>query len=185
MSKMYRHGDVLLIKIDKLPDNAKFKVKKGNIILEGEVTGHAHRLKGEAKILEVAEKIVNNAQNSPYKGWKAFEDRKNRYWLVENILNDTYTPIRECIYNYHLLGLDVMSDKVNDGRAVIAESLESFRKVHQKKPSSFLMQLFFDAKRDEIVNIFSESFPDEKRRVYNILKEINPANSSKYEQIIK
>jgi len=65
MNKHYRHGDILLIKIDKLPENIKFKTKKNKIILKGEVTGHAHRLKGNAKILEVAERIVNN----PYGVW--------------------------------------------------------------------------------------------------------------------
>ena len=60
MNKHYRHGDILLIKIDKLPEDIKFKAKKGKIILKGEVTGHAHRLKGNAKILEVAERIANN-----------------------------------------------------------------------------------------------------------------------------
>jgi len=60
MDKHYRHGDILLIKIDKLPENIKFKAEEDKIILRGEVTGHAHRLKGNAKILEVAERIANN-----------------------------------------------------------------------------------------------------------------------------
>lgn len=60
MNKHYRHGDILLIKIDELPKNMKFKTKKGKVILEGEITGHAHRLKGNVRILEVAEKIANN-----------------------------------------------------------------------------------------------------------------------------
>jgi len=59
MNKHYRHGDILLIKIDKLPEGIKFKTKKNRIILKGEVTGHAHRLKGNAKILEIAEEIAN------------------------------------------------------------------------------------------------------------------------------
>ena len=60
INKQYRHGDILLIKIDELPKNIKFKTKKSKIILKGEVTGHAHRLEGNAKILEVAERIANN-----------------------------------------------------------------------------------------------------------------------------
>jgi len=59
MNKHYRHGDILLIKIDKLPENMKFKIRRSNIILKGEVTGHAHRLEGNAKILEIAERIAN------------------------------------------------------------------------------------------------------------------------------
>ena len=65
MDKHYRHGDILLIKIDKLPENIKFKTKKSKVILKGEVTGHAHRLKGNARILEVAEKIVNTGFHLP------------------------------------------------------------------------------------------------------------------------
>ena len=65
MDKHYRHGDILLIKIDKLPENIKFKTKKDKVILKGEVTGHAHRLKGNAKILEVAERIVNTGFHLP------------------------------------------------------------------------------------------------------------------------
>jgi len=65
MDKQYRHGDILLIKIDKLPDSIKFKIRRSKVILKGEVTGHAHRLKGNAKILEVAEKIVNTGFRLP------------------------------------------------------------------------------------------------------------------------
>jgi len=59
VNKHYRHGDILLIKIDKLPENIKFKIRRSKVILKGEVTGHAHRLEGNAKILEVAERIAN------------------------------------------------------------------------------------------------------------------------------
>lgn len=140
---------------------------------------------GGTEFFTNAEAIVSNAQNAPERGWKAYEDRKNRYWLIENILNDTYSPVREFYYNYHRLGLDLMSEKTTDGRAVIAESLKLLQQVHRKKPSSFIMQVLFDAKADEIVNIFSEAFPEEKRRVYNILKEVNPANTSKYDKLLR
>jgi uncharacterized protein DUF4835 len=140
---------------------------------------------GGTEFFQKAEAIVNNAQNAPERGWKAYEDRTNRYWLIENILNDTYSPIRDFYYQYHRLGLDVMSEKTTDGRSSIAGSLELLQQVHRKKPSSFIMQVLFDAKADEIVNIFSEAFPEEKRRVYNILKEVNPANTSKFEKLLK
>jgi len=73
MNKHYRHGDILLIKIDKLPKNIKFKTKKDKVILKGEVTGHAHRLEGKTKILEIAEQIANNG----IEAW-------NRYRLIVN-----------------------------------------------------------------------------------------------------
>ncbi len=139
--------------------------------------------KGGYEFFQKAEKIVNNAQNAPEKGWKAFEDLKNRYWLVENLLNDVYSPIRECYYAYHRQGLDLMAEKSQEARTYIADGLEGLRKVYQQKPGSFLMQIFFNAKTDEIVNIFSEAYPDEKMRMVNLLSQIDPVNSSKYQKI--
>ena len=141
-------------------------------------------LDGGGPYFAKAETIVNKMQNSNVNGWKAFESRDNRYWLIENILNNAYSPVRECLYRYHRLGLDRMSDRLTEARAEIAESLRLLQKAYRAKPGAFILQIFFDAKADELVNIFSESFNDEKKRVYNILSEIDPANISKYNKII-
>ncbi|MDA3910157.1 MAG: DUF4835 family protein [Bacteroidales bacterium] len=132
-----------------------------------------------------AEQIVQNAQNAQEPGWKAYEDLKNRYWLVENLMNDAYSPLRETMYMYHRQGLDRMSDKLENGRTTIEESIENLKSVHNRKPGSFLMSIFVDTKADEIVNIFKEAFPDQKNRVIRIMKDIDPANASKYDGIMK
>ncbi|MGD9977835.1 MAG: DUF4835 family protein [Bacteroidales bacterium] len=135
-----------------------------------------------------AEKIVTNAQSSTEKGWKAYEgNRKNRYWMVENFLNQKYRPLREASYRYHRLGLDRMNDKPTEGRAEIADCLAMLQKVYREKPDPYMfaLQLFFDAKNDELVNVFSESFPSEKARVVNILTEIDNANATKYKTILE
>ena len=135
-----------------------------------------------------AEKIVTNAQNAPERGWKAYEgNRKNRYWMVENLLNAKYRSLREVYYRYHRLGLDRMSEKPTEGRAEIAESLALLQKVYREKPDPYLfgLQLFFDAKNDELVNVFSESFPTERARVVNILIEVDNPNASKYKTILE
>ena len=142
-------------------------------------------LEGGSAYFTKAEAIVNKMQSAKYPGWRSFESKSNRYWLVENILNNSYSPVRECIYRYHRLGLDKMSDKLTDGRSEIAESLRLLQKAHRAKPGSFILQIFFDAKSDELVKIFSESFNDEKKRVYNILNDIDPANLNKYKKILK
>jgi hypothetical protein len=142
--------------------------------------------KGGTPYFLKAEKIVNSAQNATEKGWKAYEgSRKNRYWLIENILNEKYAPIREVYYDYHRLGLDVMADKTVDGRAEIAESMSLLQKVYREKPDPylFLLQVFLDAKSDELVNIFSGSYMSEKTRVYNILSEIDPTRIDSYKKI--
>jgi hypothetical protein len=144
---------------------------------------------GGTEYFQKAERIVNNAQNATdgERGWKAYEgNRKNRYWLIENILNAKYRPLREVNYKYHRLGLDRMSDKLVEGRTEIAEALTSIQRVFREKPDPYMyyLQVFFDAKSDELVNLFSESFPAEKTRVVNILTEVDNANVSKYNRIM-
>jgi hypothetical protein len=93
--------------------------------------------------------------------------------------------LREFLYRYHRLGLDVMSSKEVQGRAEIAESLQLLQKVYRQKPDPylFLFDLLMSAKADELVNVFSESFMAEADRVYNILVEIDPTRSDKYKKI--
>lgn len=142
---------------------------------------------GGSEYFQKAEKIMNNAQNAVERGWKAYEgNRKNRYWMIENILDEKYKPVRETYYRYHRLGLDIMNEKLIEGRAEIADCLVALQKVYRDKPDPYLfyLQLFFDAKCDEMVSIFSESYPTEKSKVLNILTEIDNANASKYKTIM-
>ncbi|WP_347841205.1 DUF4835 family protein [uncultured Draconibacterium sp.] len=138
---------------------------------------------GGTEFFQKAQSIVNNSQNSRERGWKAFESERNRYWLIENVLNKSYSSFRTCMYNYHRNGLDMMSDRVEEGRANVAEALRDIQKVFRRRPSTYILQMFFDAKADELVNIFSKSFPDERNRVMTILNEVDPSNGSKYEKI--
>ncbi len=144
---------------------------------------------GGTQFLQMAEQIVNNAQNAPEKGWKAFESttRKNRYWFVTNLLDEDYENVRQFYYRYHRHGLDVMDAKPEQGRDEIAESLKLLQEVFREKPDPFLypLQVVFDAKSDEFVNVFSEGQVQQKNEVYTILSEIDPSNSSKYEKITK
>ena len=81
-------------------------------------------LNGGTKWYQKAEAIVNNAQSqNDYSGWKAFESKDNKYWIIENLLNNTYSGFRTCLYTYHRLGLDIMSEKPQEGRAKITEAL--------------------------------------------------------------
>lgn len=141
-------------------------------------------LDGGTLYLQKALAIVNNAQNGNDFGWKAFDGDKNRYWLINNMLDASFISLRECMYKYHRLGLDLMAENKESGRAAILESLEELRKVHQIKPLSFSLQVFFNAKSDEIINIFSGAFQDEKAKVVNLLNEIDPTNSNKYQKIL-
>ncbi len=140
-------------------------------------------LEGGNPYFTKAEAIVNNSQNAVEKGWKSFESERNRYWLIENVLNKSYADFRKCMYKYHRQGLDLMSERTEEGRANIAESLKDLQKVFRRRPSTYILQMFFDSKADELVQVFSKSFPDERNRVMTILNEIDPSNGSKYEKI--
>lgn len=132
-----------------------------------------------------AQAIVNNAQNAPNSGWKAFENLRNRYWLAENLANKTYTPLREALYEYHREGLDMMSVNQPKAEKVIQNVLPKLQKIDKQKQGSMLPQLFFSAKADELVKILSNSSPQERTRAYNQLAEIDPANISKYDVLKK
>jgi hypothetical protein len=142
-------------------------------------------LMGGTPYFQRAQQIVSNAQNAKSSGWKAFESRRNRYWLVENILNNEYEEVRQFLYQYHRQGLDKMHDNVAQARAEISESLELLQEVHREEPDPYMfyMKLVIEAKSNEFVNVYSESPVTESERVYNILAEIDPSHSEKYKQI--
>lgn len=131
-----------------------------------------------------AQSIVNNAQNLPDQGWRAFENTSNRFWLVENLLNVQFKPLRDFIYTYHRQGFDKFSDKMADARTDITNSLNELRKVYQNKPNSFLMQVFFNAKADELINLYSQATNDEKNRAVQVFSLVDPANTLKYQSIM-
>jgi hypothetical protein len=142
---------------------------------------------GGSEYYQKAQKIVNNAQGSNDKGWKAYEARKqdNRYFLIENLMNSRYSGVRRAIYRYHRYGLDVMTDKLENGRTEISGSLRQILNVYRQNPNLFIIKLFFDAKSNEIINIFSQANPTDKSKVYDMLKETDPARISQYEKLIK
>ncbi len=143
---------------------------------------------GGTPYFEKAEQIVNNAQVAPEKGWKAYEgSKKNRYWIVNNMLNDKYRPLRRAMYLYHRRGLDVMYDKLNDGRTQVLQALVEVQKVYRQRPDADMnaLHLFLDAKRDEMIGIFSGSPSTEKAKAVNILREIDNANAQRYDEMLK
>lgn len=140
-------------------------------------------MNGGTPYYQKAQSIVNSAQGAIEKGWKSFESTKNRYWLIENLLNSSYSSIKQFIYNYHRKGLDVMSGNIDMGRGVISQSLEDLRKANRVKPGLFIVQIMLDTKREELGNIFKEASPMEKTKALNILNEIDPANSSNYQRL--
>ncbi|MEN8203085.1 MAG: DUF4835 family protein [Bacteroidota bacterium] len=144
---------------------------------------------GGSSYFENAERIVINAQNAPEGGWKPLDDlaHKSRYWLVKDMLDTDYEPLREFNYRYHRLGLDLMDEKVAEGRAEITNSLELIQGIYRKRPDPYmyLLRLVFDAKVDELISVYTESYPEERNRAHTILVEVDKTNTTKYKAILE
>ncbi|MDZ4663856.1 MAG: DUF4835 family protein [Bacteroidota bacterium] len=131
-----------------------------------------------------AQLIVLNAQTVAEPGWRSSEKTtRNRYWLVENTLTPVFQGIRDCSYAYHRNGLDIMHEKVEEGRANIIKALDLLKPVYQSRPASFNMQLFFNSKVDELINMFKGASPEEKSNIVETLTNLDPANTTKYNKI--
>ncbi|MBM3420840.1 MAG: DUF4835 family protein [Bacteroidetes bacterium] len=148
----------------------------------------SYSAEGGTEYFQMAEKIVTNAQTAPESGWKPYDGsrNRNRYWLVKNVLDRQYQMVRLFVYEYHIKGLDPMESRINESRTAMVESLRLLQQVYRTRPDPFMyyMQVVLEAKADELVNIYSRAFPEEKSRVVQILTEIDPANKSKYEKIL-
>lgn len=130
-----------------------------------------------------AEEIANSMQSATETGWKAFESDRNRYALITGILDQKMSPMRELYYNYHRLGLDVMADNVDKGRATIASSLMVLRDANSASLYNIAITNFLDAKIDEIADIFSNGQPKEKSDVYELLSDVAPSMQKRFERI--
>lgn len=138
---------------------------------------------GGEPYFQKALQVVNASSNIPEKGWKAFEDNKNRYWLIENTLNPRFKPFRSLIYKYHREGLDKMHNDMDGARSAITNCVSDLKKLRRDQPNSYLLTTFFSAKADEIVNVYKQAFPDIKNRVASDLEEMDPGNAGKYRTI--
>lgn len=141
-------------------------------------------MNGGAPYYTLAQGVVNACQSASEPGWKSFETgQRNRYWLSENMTNPTYSKIHDFLYKYHRLGLDVMSESVDVGRASVLDALRDLQKVNSQKSNIYIVQIMVLAKSDEIINIFKEATPVEKTEVLRLMKQLDPANASKYNAI--
>lgn len=141
-------------------------------------------VKGGNEFFTRAERVVNNAQGSEYTSWSSNEDNSRRQ-MISDFLESQYSGLRECYYIYHRKGLDIMYEKPDEGRRQVLESLRKLEKVYRNKPNAFLLDVFFNAKKKELIDIFTGGTADEKTQAVNILKKINSANAPDYDAINK
>ncbi len=141
---------------------------------------------GGEDILQRCLNLVNNAQNLNFSGWKAFDNDRNRFAIINDYMEGAMKPFRQLQYDYYRLGLDEMASNAERGRTEISTAIETdLKKAHQDRPLSLLPQIWTDYKRDELCNIFKgKGTQKEKETVYDILCSIN-ASQSNYWSAIK
>ena len=139
---------------------------------------------GGTDILQRCMQLTNNAQDLGFTGWKAFEDSRNRFALINDYLDEAMKPFRQLQYDYYRKGLDEMSTNAERGRTNVTTALEQLKKAHEEKPLSLLPQIWTDYKRDELANIYQgKGTQKEKEAVYTMLQNINAAQSNAWNKI--
>lgn len=139
---------------------------------------------GGTPYFQRAQAVVNNAQSANRPGWQALGGNRNRYWLMENLLNGQLTDLRKAMYAYHRLGMDVFDKTPDQSREVILKCLKDVKRVRDINPSSLLVISFFDAKAKELSNIFSEGNLQLRRQAYDLITAMDPINKGSYGKII-
>ncbi len=140
--------------------------------------------RGGDPYFQKAQNIVNNAPESrDIIGWKTFDGIRNRYHLVENMMNTQFTLMHDAIYSYYRTGLDLFYDNEKEGRAGVLNALSFLSTVNQENPNSMSMQFFFQGKSDEIVHIFSHADADEKARARDMLTKLDITNINAYKDL--
>jgi len=140
---------------------------------------------GGTPAFQAAESIVNAAQGADLAGWKAFESTRNRYALVNNLMDEAFKKYRNFFYEYHRLGMDEMTTNATNARARIAAGLPLLREANRARPSAIIISSFLDAKNDELINIFTKASTKEKTDFVQVLSDVNPTQSTRYESVLK
>ncbi|MEO0896278.1 MAG: DUF4835 family protein [Bacteroidota bacterium] len=132
-----------------------------------------------------AQEIVNLAiSQSNESGWNSNEQNlKNRYWLVENLLNNSYRLFHQILYKYHRTGIDVMSESPARGRKAIIATLRDLQRLNRQNPLLYLTRIFVDTKNQELVRVFQEAFPNDKKEFLTLMQDIDPTNMPKYSTV--
>ena len=132
---------------------------------------------------EQARKIVDLSQTNRFSGWKQSEKKTNRYWLIDQLSTNPFSLFRQAIYDYHLNGLDVMVNQPEVGKQTISKSISDLKSLSESRPNSLVVQLFFDTKSDEVVQIFSGGPSFDTSQLREDLNRVAPFFSAKWAEI--
>ena len=155
-----------------------------NMILAFDYASFSQR-GGDAYFLK-AQNIVNNAPESRgISGWKAFDGVRNRYWLVENMVNSRYAIMHDVYYNYYRAGLDKMYEDENTARQEMLKVLTLLNTFNSDNPNTMINQFFFQGKANELIKIFSKAPQQDKARAAELLQKMDITNAGRYKEELK
>lgn len=140
-------------------------------------------LNGGDKHLKQAQTIANYSQQLNGQGWKLEDGLQSRFALIDNLMSPTFKEIRSTMYNYHIGGLDVMAEDAKKGKSMVVEQLSELLKINRRRPNSYLLRVFFDAKSDELTDILSGGPSVNITEAVDILNKIAPMHSQKWRRI--
>lgn len=143
---------------------------------------------GGSEYLQKAQNILNAVPQNGPTGWSARGGvNRNRYWLIENLLNPRMQDMRRAMYQYYLLGIDriAQEDQTTKGLMAILKALKTVENTNQSNPNSMLVQIFSDAKKDEIINLFQVADFNTKRQVYGIMVKLDAQHANDYRVLLK
>lgn len=146
----------------------------------------SYSLRGGDQYFQKAQNIVNNAPDGRgISGWKAFDGTRNRYWLVENMLNSRYTIMHDVYYNYYRLGMDKLYEDENSARIEVMNVLNLLNNFNTDNPNKMINQFFFQGKSTELIKIFSKAPRQDKARASELLQRLDITNAAKYKDELK
>lgn len=142
--------------------------------------------RGGDAFFQKAQNIVNNApEGKNISGWRVFDGLRNRYFLVENLLNSRYNILHDVIYSYYRAGLDNMYDKDAEATSNILQTISQLQAFNKENPNTMFVQFFMQSKSQELIGIFKKADPTQKQKAIEVLSLLDVANMSKYKEELK
>lgn len=140
-------------------------------------------LNGGGAHYDQARAILNYSQQEDFAGWQLQDGLRSRFALIDNVLSPTYKEYRSTLYKYHIEGLDKMHLSSKEGKEAIASTVDDLVILNRRRPNSFILRVFFDAKADEIQTIFSDGPKVNIKDLVDNLYKIAPTHSNKWRNI--
>lgn len=138
---------------------------------------------GGTPFFQRAQQVVGLSASSGLPGWRAIDGSRSRYWLAENMLNNSYRNLHTILYQYHRSGLDVMAEDPIAGREAIINAVQSLEQLFRRNPNVYAVRVFLDTKGQELTSIFQNGTPQQKQLFLRAMEVIDPSNLSTYQRV--